>query len=252
MTSESIVRVPRHPLKTEAIVLRSIRYGEADRILHLYTPHRGRVERDREGRAARRKSRFGGRLEPFFRLRARAPRGPRRAVTVTQRGHRRRPPAAARATPARSTAPRAPARRCARCSTTASRTPASTTCSANELALLDAEPARGRPRQRARVPRSSSCSPRASRPSSRPARAAASASTSSASPARPAAWSAAPARPARSALDEEAHAFLVAALGRPLADAPTRTRARCARPSARSARRSSTTRTCGCGRSARG
>ncbi len=25
-------------LKTEAIVLRSIRYGEADRILHLYTP----------------------------------------------------------------------------------------------------------------------------------------------------------------------------------------------------------------------
>ena len=26
------------PLKTEAIVLRSIRYGEADRILHLYTP----------------------------------------------------------------------------------------------------------------------------------------------------------------------------------------------------------------------
>ena len=30
-------------LKTEAIVLRSIRYGEADRILHLYTPKRGRV-----------------------------------------------------------------------------------------------------------------------------------------------------------------------------------------------------------------
>ena len=30
-------------LKTEAIVLRSIRYGEADRILHLYTPDHGRV-----------------------------------------------------------------------------------------------------------------------------------------------------------------------------------------------------------------
>ena len=30
-------------LKTEAIVLRSIRYSEADRILHLYTPARGRV-----------------------------------------------------------------------------------------------------------------------------------------------------------------------------------------------------------------
>ena len=26
------------PVKTEAIVLRSMRYGEADRILHLYTP----------------------------------------------------------------------------------------------------------------------------------------------------------------------------------------------------------------------
>ena len=30
-------------LKTEGIVLRSMRYGEADRILHLYTPRRGRV-----------------------------------------------------------------------------------------------------------------------------------------------------------------------------------------------------------------
>src|SRR4051795_5338892 len=54
-------------LKTEAIVLRSIRYGEADRILHLYTPHRGRLSAIAKGvRKAR--SRFGGRLEPFFRL----------------------------------------------------------------------------------------------------------------------------------------------------------------------------------------
>ena len=30
-------------LKTEGIVLRSLRYGEADRILHLYTPDRGRI-----------------------------------------------------------------------------------------------------------------------------------------------------------------------------------------------------------------
>ena len=30
-------------LKTEAVVLRSMRYGEADRILHVYTPGRGRV-----------------------------------------------------------------------------------------------------------------------------------------------------------------------------------------------------------------
>ena len=31
------------PLKAEAIVLRSIRYGEADRILHLYTRMHGRL-----------------------------------------------------------------------------------------------------------------------------------------------------------------------------------------------------------------
>ncbi len=54
-------------LKTEAIVLRSIRFGEADRVLHLYTPQRGRVSAIAKG-VRRAKSRFGGRLEPFFRL----------------------------------------------------------------------------------------------------------------------------------------------------------------------------------------
>jgi DNA repair protein RecO (recombination protein O) len=54
-------------LKTEAVVLRGIRYGEADRILHLYTPERGRVSAIAKG-VRRAKSRFGGRLEPFFRL----------------------------------------------------------------------------------------------------------------------------------------------------------------------------------------
>jgi DNA repair protein RecO (recombination protein O) len=54
-------------IKTEGIVLRSIRYGEADRILHMYTPQQGRVSAIAKGvRKAR--SRFGGRLEPFFRL----------------------------------------------------------------------------------------------------------------------------------------------------------------------------------------
>jgi len=53
--------------KTEAVVLRSIRYGEADRILHLYTAERGRVNAIAKG-SRRPKSRFGGRLEPFFRL----------------------------------------------------------------------------------------------------------------------------------------------------------------------------------------
>jgi DNA repair protein RecO (recombination protein O) len=54
-------------VKTEAIVLRSLRYGEADRILHLYTPDRGRVGAIAKG-VRRARSRFGGRLEPFFRL----------------------------------------------------------------------------------------------------------------------------------------------------------------------------------------
>ncbi|MGE5282313.1 MAG: DNA repair protein RecO [Chloroflexota bacterium] len=54
-------------LKTEAVVLRSIRYGEADRILHLYSRSRGRIGAIAKG-ARRPKSRFGGRLEPFFRL----------------------------------------------------------------------------------------------------------------------------------------------------------------------------------------
>ncbi len=53
--------------KTEAVVLRSMRYGEADRILHLYTPQRGRISAIAKG-VRRTKSRFGGRLEPFFRL----------------------------------------------------------------------------------------------------------------------------------------------------------------------------------------
>ena len=54
-------------LKTEAVVLRSIRYGEADRILHLYSKTRGRLSAIAKG-ARKPKSRFGGRLEPFFRL----------------------------------------------------------------------------------------------------------------------------------------------------------------------------------------
>ena len=54
-------------LKTEGIVLRSLRYGEADRVLHLYTPDRGRVGAIAKG-VRRARSRFGGRLEPFFRV----------------------------------------------------------------------------------------------------------------------------------------------------------------------------------------
>lgn len=72
-------------LKTEAIVLRSIRYGEADRILHLYTAERGRVGAIAKG-ARRPKSRFGGRLEPFFRLDLLLHEGRGELLTVTQAG----------------------------------------------------------------------------------------------------------------------------------------------------------------------
>ena len=49
---------------TEAIVLRSFRLAEADRVLHLYTADRGRVGAVAKG-VRRTKSRFGGRLEPL-------------------------------------------------------------------------------------------------------------------------------------------------------------------------------------------
>jgi DNA repair protein RecO (recombination protein O) len=52
------------PYKTEAVVLRSIRYAEADRILHLYTADRGRIGAIAKG-VRRTSSRFGGRLEPL-------------------------------------------------------------------------------------------------------------------------------------------------------------------------------------------
>src|ERR671933_3051257 len=69
-------------LKTEAIVLRSLRYGEADRILHLYPPHRGRVSAIAKG-VRKAKSRFGGRLEPFFRVDAVLHEGRSEMLTVT-------------------------------------------------------------------------------------------------------------------------------------------------------------------------
>jgi DNA repair protein RecO (recombination protein O) len=55
------------PFKTEVIVLRSIRYGEADRILHLYSQDHGRMGAIAKG-VRRVKSRLGGRLEPFARV----------------------------------------------------------------------------------------------------------------------------------------------------------------------------------------
>src|SRR5919199_4151860 len=50
--------------KTEAVVLRSFRLGEADRVLHLYTLARGRIGAVAKG-IRKTRSRFGGRLEPL-------------------------------------------------------------------------------------------------------------------------------------------------------------------------------------------
>src|ERR1700737_932041 len=59
-----------------------MRYGEADRILQLYTSNRGRVSAIARG-VRRARSRFGGRLEPFFRLRIELHEGRGELLTVT-------------------------------------------------------------------------------------------------------------------------------------------------------------------------
>jgi DNA repair protein RecO (recombination protein O) len=68
--------------KTEAVVLRSIRFGEADRVLHLYTLDRGRVGAVAKG-IRRTKSRFGGRLEPLSHVEALLHQGSGELQTVT-------------------------------------------------------------------------------------------------------------------------------------------------------------------------
>jgi DNA repair protein RecO (recombination protein O) len=128
------------PVKTQAIVLRSIRYGEADRIVHLYTPHRGRVGAIAKG-VRRSRSRFGGRLEPFFRLNLVLHEGRGELLTVTSAetvdGHAR--------LRADAGALDAAARACdalSRLFETNEPHPEVFNLLCNELALLDAEPAR--------------------------------------------------------------------------------------------------------------
>src|SRR4029079_18956226 len=50
--------------RTEAVVLRSFRLGEADRVLHVYTADRGRVGAVAKG-VRRTEARFRCRLEPL-------------------------------------------------------------------------------------------------------------------------------------------------------------------------------------------
>ena len=70
------------PLKTEAVVLRSMRYGEADRILHVLTPRRGKLSAIAKG-VRRARSRFGGRLEPYVRVQLLLHEGRSDLLTVT-------------------------------------------------------------------------------------------------------------------------------------------------------------------------
>ena len=69
-------------VKTEAVVLRSFRFGEADRILHVYAADRGRVGAIAKG-VRKTMSRFGARLEPFSHVELVLHRGSGELSTVT-------------------------------------------------------------------------------------------------------------------------------------------------------------------------
>ena len=70
------------PTITESVVLRSFAFGEADRVLHVYTASSGRVGVVAKG-VRRTKSRFGGRLEPFSHVELSIHRGRGELGTVT-------------------------------------------------------------------------------------------------------------------------------------------------------------------------
>jgi DNA repair protein RecO (recombination protein O) len=67
---------------TDAVVLRSIRFGEADRVLHLYTAERGRIGAVAKG-VRKTRSRFGGRLEPLSHVELQLHQGSGELQTIT-------------------------------------------------------------------------------------------------------------------------------------------------------------------------
>ena len=204
-------------LRTEAIVLRSIRYGEADRILHLYTPGYGRLSAIAKG-ARRARSRFGARLEPFFQVRAILHEGRGELHTVTSvdtvaayaslREHAATIDAAARACDA-----------VARLFETPDPHPEVFRLLANELALLNLDVAHARPANGLAfrlklllaagiVPQLGSCAGCGESEHLQGFSAAAGGVVCSSCEA------------AAFPLGQESHSFLVGALGRPLAEAP--------------------------------
>ena len=241
--------------KTEAVVLRSIRYGEADRILHLYSATRGRLGAIAKG-SRRPRSRFGGRLEPFFRLDLVLHQGRGELATVTAAHTVDGYPNLRASGPALGAAARA-CDAVLRLLDSAEANPAAYNLLCRYLALLDGEEsvagdgagdgAAGLGTALAFrlklalaagfAPELASC-----------ARCGEADDLSGFSGAAGGVVCAGCEREGF-ALSPEAHRFMVEALGRPLADAPSAAdRRRCARSSARSPRRSSTTRTCSCAR----
>ncbi len=205
------------PLKTEAIVLRSMRYGEADRILHLYTPQHGRLGAIAKG-ARRSRSRFGARLEPFFQVRAVLHDGRGDLLTVTSvdtvathgrvREHAGTLDAAARACDA-----------VGRLFETTEPHPEVFTLLANELALLNSDGLQARPANALAfrmklllaagiVPHLGACAACGESEHLRGFSAAAGGVVCNSCEA------------AAFPLDEECYQFMVGVLGRPLADAP--------------------------------
>jgi DNA repair protein RecO (recombination protein O) len=204
-------------VKTEGVVLRSLRYGEADRILHLYTPQRGKVGAIAKG-VRRARSRFGGRLEPFFRLNLILHEGRSDLLTVTSAetvaGHPRlREDAEALDTAARA------CDAVSRLFDTSEPHPGVYNLLCNELALLDAEPARaGHANQlafRLKLLLAAGLAPQLAACASCGEREHLSGFSGAAG------GVVCPACEAGSfPLDEEAHVFLVGAMGRPLAETP--------------------------------
>jgi DNA repair protein RecO (recombination protein O) len=204
-------------LKADAVVLRSLRYGEADRILHLYTPHHGRLGAIAKG-VRRGRSRFGGRLEPLNHVALVLHRGRGDLFTVTGAetvAAHRRLREDARALDAAGRACDAVARLFG----DGEAHPPVFHLLCNELALLDAEPAvASRANQLAfrlkllvaagLAPQLSSC--------------AGCGATEDLAGFAPAAGGVvcAACEAGSFALDEEAHAFMTGALGAPLAAAP--------------------------------
>jgi DNA repair protein RecO (recombination protein O) len=204
-------------LRTEAIVLRSIRYGEADRILHLYTTGYGRLSAIAKG-VRRARSRFGARLEPFFHVNVILHEGRGELHTVTGvdtviahaglREHAATIDAAARACDA-----------VARLFETPDPHPEVFRLLANELALLDLDVAHARPSTGLAfrlklllaagiVPQLGSCAGCGESEHLRGFSASAGGVVCSSCEA------------AAFPLGQESHTFLVGALGRPLAQAP--------------------------------